>query len=148
MEVDYPPCSYITDMGKPAKYATVEEYMEQCTHPLKEVVEQLRRIMGDVDPDIGEQVKWNSPAFLFNGEMAPFDPKEYRRDIAVVNLNKKDKVLLVFPSGNRIPVSPVLQDENLTDGRKLVGFTGIPDLIEKKAALENLLRYWLAGARS
>lgn len=52
MEVCYQPCSYITGMGKPAKYATVAKYMQQCTHPLKKVIELLRRIICGGQPEL------------------------------------------------------------------------------------------------
>ncbi len=127
---------------KVATAATVEEYMQGCTHPLRNVVEVLRTLIKDTDKEIGEQIKWNSPAFYYTGEMKPFDPKEYKRDIAIVNLNRQEYVLVVFPSGNHIPVSPVLQDENLKNGRKLVKITALDD--DKKHALQALVGQWLA----
>ncbi|MBK8603682.1 MAG: hypothetical protein IPN87_11570 [Saprospiraceae bacterium] len=81
------------------KEISIEAYMSALDHPLKAVVELLRTIILGVDDTIAEQVKWNSPAFCYTGEMAEFDPKEYKRDIVVLNLHKKDSVLMVFPTG-------------------------------------------------
>lgn len=49
-------------------------------------------------PSIGEQIKWNNPCFYFTGEMPAFDPKEYKREIVVMNLFK-GRIMLVLPSG-------------------------------------------------
>jgi hypothetical protein len=46
----------------------------------------LRQIILAAYPKIGEEVKWNAPAFFYTGEMEPFDPKEFRRYLAVLNL--------------------------------------------------------------
>jgi len=49
-------------------------------------IEYLRQVILSIDSEIAEHIKWNSPAFFFSGEMKPFDPKEYKRDILVMNL--------------------------------------------------------------
>jgi len=80
----------------------VTEHIAALDHPLKDAIEAIREIILDTDAAISEQIKWNSPAFYYSGEMAPFDPKEYKRDIIVMHLRKKDEVLLVFPNGATI----------------------------------------------
>jgi len=67
----------------------VEAYIQALDHPLKDVVHALRQVIATADEEIGEQIKWNSPSFYYTGEMKPFDPKEYKRDIVVFNLHKK-----------------------------------------------------------
>lgn len=130
-------------MAKQA-YKNVDDYFQQITHSLKEVAEQLRTIIIKTDKRIGEQIKWNSPAFYYIGEMQTFDAKEYKRDILVYNLSKSDCLLLVFPSGNKIPVNSILEDENLKDGRKMIKLISMNDLKAKEKALKNLLKTWLA----
>lgn len=53
------------------------------------VVEKFRKIMLSAGKEIGERIKWNNPSFYFTGEMAPFDFKEYRWEIAVFCLFKE-----------------------------------------------------------
>ncbi len=41
----------------------------------------LRNIILSTDKEIGERIKWNNPSFYYTGEMKPFDPKEYKREL-------------------------------------------------------------------
>jgi len=123
--------------------AEVSEYMEKLDHPLKDVVEQVRQLILATDPEIGEQIKWNSPAFYFTGEMAPFDPKEYKRDIIVFHLRKKDQVLLVFPTGAKIKDSTGILEGSYTDGRRMVTIKNLEELEAKQIALQLVIKEWL-----
>ncbi|MEO5681599.1 MAG: DUF1801 domain-containing protein [Chitinophagaceae bacterium] len=60
-----------------------------------EIVQALRQLILSTDTAIGERIKWNNPSFYYTGEMKPFDPKEYKREIAVFNLFK-NRIMLVF----------------------------------------------------
>jgi hypothetical protein len=121
----------------------VDEWMAALDHPLKEVAEAARRSILAADANIGEQIKWNSPSFFYTGEMAAFDAKEYKRDLIVFHLRKKDRVLLVFPTGATIHDTTGLLEGNYTDGRRMVTFTGMEDFENKKAALQQVIRLWL-----
>lgn len=57
---------------KPSEPDKVNEYMKSLKHPLAEVVEALRQIILKIDSEIGEEIKWNAPTFLYTGEMRPF----------------------------------------------------------------------------
>lgn len=109
-----------------------------------EVIHFLSRIILDTDPEISEQVKWNSPAFYYTGDMKPFDPKEYKRDIVVMNLHK-GKILLVFPTGARINDGTGILEGKYTDGRRVVTITDMNDACAKADALQAVLRDWLTG---
>jgi hypothetical protein len=94
----------------------VGAFMAKLQHPLANVVEALRRIILNSDPEIGEEIKWNAPAFFYTGEMPAFDAKQYKRHIAVFNLFKKDCVRLVFPTGAKIDDSDGLLEGDYADG--------------------------------
>src|SRR5215472_9627975 len=89
-------------LTKPSEPDKVDAYMQTLKHPLVEVVAALRRIILGTDREIGEEIKWNAPTFFYAGEMAPSDPKKYKRYIIVFNLYQKDCIRLVFPSGAKI----------------------------------------------
>jgi len=74
--------------------------------------------------------------------MKTFDPKEYKRDIVVVNF-RKNKILLVFPTGAIINNKSGLLEGDYKDGRRLVNFTDLNDVKAKEKALKNVLRQWL-----
>ena len=122
---------------------TVADYLNQLDHPLKNVVEALRKIMLATDKEIDEQIKWNSLSFCYTGEMKPFDPKEYKKDIVVFNLHKKELVLLVFPTGARIDDNTGLLEGKFTDGRKTAKFTGLDEVKLREEDLRAVLRQWL-----
>ena len=95
------------------------------------------------DPEIGEEIKWNAPAFFYAGEMKPFNPKEYKRHIAVFNLHQKDWIRLVFPSGARVNDKSELLEGDYADGRRLALFHNMEEVMSKQASLQWLIRKWL-----
>jgi hypothetical protein len=124
--------------------ALVTEHIQKLPASLAETVEAIRQTILAVDPLIGEQIKWNSPAFYYTGEMKPFDPKEYKQDIVVLNLHR-GHALLVFPTGARITDATGLLEGRYTDGRRLVTIRDLEDLKAKETGLQEVIRLWLAG---
>jgi hypothetical protein len=134
--------------SKPAKkaaMATVGEYIAQLEGPLAKTIEAVRQVFLKTDKTVGEQIKWNAPAFYYTGDMKPFDPKEYKRDIAVVNIYKKEYVLLIFPTGARIKDSSGILEGTYTDGRRMVKIASVDDLKAKEKALQQVIKDWLKG---
>src|SRR5947207_7471275 len=79
----------------------VIEHIKKLKATVAEVVETLRQIILSTDKEIGERIKWNNPSFYYTGKMKEFDPKEYKRDLIVMNLFK-GRIMLVFPSGTKV----------------------------------------------
>lgn len=125
------------------KPENVDQLLSALDHPLNDAVSALRKIILDTDPNIAEQVKWNSPSYYYTGEMAPFDPKEYKRDIVVVNLHKKDSILLVFPTGARIDDASGLLEGKFTDGRKMAKFGSLDEVNERGEDLKKVIKNWM-----
>jgi hypothetical protein len=121
----------------------VDAYVRAMKHPLKGVVEELRAIILNADSAIGEEVKWNAPAFFYTGTMAEFDPKQHKRHVVVFNLFKKDCVRLVFPSGASIGDTPGLLVGDYADGRRLALFSSIDEVHSKRLTLERVIKKWL-----
>lgn len=123
--------------------AQVTGYFNKLSHPLGNIIEALRKIILNTNKEIAEQIKWNSPAFYYTGEMKPFDPKEYKRDIVVFNLHKKEMVLLIFPTGAKINDTSGLLEGNYSDGRRMASFRTMEDVKRKKKDLESVVLAWL-----
>ncbi|WP_454803802.1 DUF1801 domain-containing protein [Mucilaginibacter phyllosphaerae] len=121
----------------------VTEHIQKLDPAIIDMVEKLRHIILDTDGQIAEQIKWNNPSFYYNGEMAAFDPKEYKRDIAVFNLHK-NRVMLVFPSGAKVNDTTGLLEGDYKDGRRLAMFTDISDVEAKIVALQMVIRKWIS----
>lgn len=109
----------------------------------RETVQKLRQIFLAANAEIAEHIKWNSPAFFYTGEMKSFDPKEYRRDIAVINLHR-GKILIVFPTGNKIDKSIGLKGKDYPDGRKIVTIDDFEHAEALSEVLTNGINYWMS----
>ena len=131
------------DLIKPSEPDKVDAYMQTLKHPLADVMEALRQIILSTDAEIGEEVKWNAPAFFYSGEMKPFNPKEYKRHLIVFNLFKDDCIRLVFPSGAKVNDTSGLLEGDYADGRRLASFYSIADVEAKKKTLQAIIKKWL-----
>ncbi len=127
---------------RPSDTDQVSTYIQGLEPAISEVVETLRQTILSADGRIAEQIKWNAPAFYFSGEMQPFDPKEYKRDIAVMNL-RRGHVLLVFPTGARINDTSGLLHGDYKDGRRLMTFNSLDEARAAEPALLAVVRDWL-----
>jgi len=63
----------------------VVEFMNNLEHPLKEEIEEVRKIILSTDDKITEHIKWNAPSFCYEGE-----------DRVTFNLHGKGFIRLVF----------------------------------------------------
>jgi hypothetical protein len=120
----------------------VSEHIQKLDLAIKDAIEALRQIILSTDSEIGEHIKWNNPSFYYTGPMAPFDPKEYKRDIIVMNL-LKNRIMLVFPSGAKVNDTSGLLEGDYKDGRRTIVFKDLDDVRSKEKALQNVIKAWL-----
>jgi hypothetical protein len=120
----------------------VSAYIEKLEEPTRQIVETLRQIILNTDPEIAEEIKWNAPSFYYSGEMKLFDPKEYRRHIVVMNFHKR--ILMVFPSGAKIDNTSGLLTGDYNDGRRLVEVKSMDDVKNIIPALQDAIKDWLS----
>ncbi len=122
---------------------------EQVTQHIKKLdpansktIEAIRKIILSTDAAISEHIKWNNPSFYYSGEMKPFDPKEYKRDLIVMNLYK-GRIMLVFPSGATIKDTTGFLTGDYKDGRRIVIFSDMKDVKAKEKILQKVIKDWL-----
>jgi len=120
----------------------VTDFVKKLDPTLAKPINVIREIILSADKQIGERIKWNNPSFFYTGKMKPFDPKEYKRDIAVFNLHK-GKIMLIVPSGAKIVDSSGLLTGTYTDGRRLIIFKDLKEVQEKEAALKTCIKKWI-----
>jgi len=113
----------------------VDAFLERVKHPLIGLVKALRRTILAAAPDIGEEIKWNAPAFFFTGPIKPFDPKEYRRHLVVLNFYRKDSIRLVFWHGDRAKDKSGFLTGEYPDGRRIAALSSVKELNARKKAL-------------
>lgn len=122
----------------------VTAFIKKTSPDTAKLLEALRQVILKTDKEIAEQIKWNAPSFYYSGEMKAFDAKEYKRDIVVYNLHKKEYVLLVFPTGARIKDNSGLLEGDYKDGRRLVKIFDLKDLKTKEKNLQKVIKLWLS----
>ncbi len=120
----------------------VTDYIQKLGAPVAEIVEAIRKIVLSTDAEIGEEIKWNAPSFLYTGQMKPFNPKEYKQYIIVMNLHKR--ILLVFPSGAKVNDTSGLLKGDYADGRRLVHINDMDDLRSKETSIKKVIADWIA----
>ncbi len=120
----------------------VTQHIQKLDPAIRDTVETLRQIILNTDKEISERIKWNNPSFYYSGEMKPFDPKEYKREIIVFNLHK-NRLMLVFPGGVKVNDNSGLLTGDYTDGRRIVVFKDIEEVLVKKTALQHVIKEWL-----
>jgi len=121
----------------------VTKHIQNLEPDLAHTVETIRQTILGTDDQVGEYIKWNNPSFYYTGEMKPFDPKEYKRDIAVFNLHRGN-LMLVFPSGAKVNDDSELLQGDYKDGRKTIVFKDLDDVKSKQKALQDVIKKWLA----
>jgi hypothetical protein len=69
----------------------VEAWFRDLDHPLKDVMLRVRKIILATDKRVTEAIKWKSPTFMFEGNLASIDPRS------------KKHVSLMFHKGASLP---------------------------------------------
>ena len=132
-------------MAKVIKLSDTEQvtaHIQKLDKKIVPAIEKLRQLILGTDKEIGERIKWNNPSFYYTGEMKPFDPKEYKREIVVFNLFK-NTIMLVLPSGGRLNDNSGLLQGNYKDGRRLIMFKDLEDINAKEKLLQHIVTEWI-----
>jgi len=107
--------------------AEVDAWFEALDHPLKEAMLRVRRVILGADRRITETIKWKSPTFVFQGNIATIDPRT------------KKHVNLLFHQGASLPGKhPYLEGGGATV--RYMRFADLEDLRAKKSELETAIR--------
>lgn len=111
--------------------AVVDEWFSGTQHPKKELMQAVRRLILEADDRVTETVKWKTPTFMFNGNIASFNPQA------------KAFVSLMFHRGADIPGDfPSLQGGG--DTTRYMRFEDPADLERQAVELEAIVRAWCA----
>jgi hypothetical protein len=110
----------------------VAAYMQRLEHPLKAEVEAVRAIILGANRKIAERVKWNSPSFY------------YQQDLAAFHLRARDcvHVVFVFPQGT-MPSDRFGFLEGDYKDRRMARFRDMADVQANKAGLVRLVNHWV-----
>jgi hypothetical protein len=109
----------------------VDAWFDALDHPLKELMLRVRKEMLASDRRVGETIKWKSPTFTFDGNIASIDPKA------------KAHVQLMFHQGAKLPGRhPKLEGGGGTV--RYLRFADRADVAAKRDALRAAVAAWIA----
>lgn len=108
----------------------VDRWFEELEHPLKKEMLRVREIILECDPRVEETIKWKSPTFMFEGNIASIDPKA------------KKHVTLLFHQGAKIPGKhPKLEGGGGT--ARYMRFVDLSDVEKGRRALAAAINAWM-----
>jgi hypothetical protein len=120
--------------------------MRNLDHPLKEEIEEVRKIILSTDSKITEHIKWNAPSFCVDNE-----------DRITFNLRGKGFFRLIFHCGakvkDRANEERVMADtsgilEWVTGDRAIVTLTDKHDVKAKEEKLREVISKWIQATVS
>jgi hypothetical protein len=101
----------------------VGAWLAELEHPLKDVILAVRSVFLEADDRITETIKWKSPTFMYEGNLASIDPKA------------KKHVAVLFHRGAEIPGDlPILEGEG-----KLARYARFPDTASVETRRDELV---------
>ena len=101
----------------------VDEWFASYDNPQKDVLLSMRTAILDSDERIEESIKWKSPTFMYNGNLASFNPRT------------KAHVSLMFHTGATIPGD----HPRLIGGGETARYMTFGDLADVESARDELL---------
>jgi hypothetical protein len=110
------------------KNPEVDRWLDQAEHPMDATLRRAREIILGADPRVTESIKWKTPTFAYQGNIASFSPS-------------KNVVSIMFHRGAEIPGEhPRLEG----DGKlvRTMRFGSLEDLEAGRAELEGAVRAW------
>ncbi len=113
----------------PRKNPDVDAWFDRLDHPLKPLMLRVRRAIMASDRRVSESIKWSTPTFSYNGDIASFIPQA------------KSFVSLLFHRGAEIPGKhPRLEGDSRL--ARTMRFGSPEELNQYGPDLENAVRAW------
>ena len=122
----------------------VTKLVNDLKHPLQKEIHQLRKDILEAHAGLTENIKWNSPNYVF-----------IEADRITMRIQPPGKIGLVLHCGAKVrdqPQSKLIDDtsgllEWKTNERAVINYTTMQDIIKHKTALTGIIKKWLAAAR-
>lgn len=108
------------------EHLQVAAYMQALEHPLKEVINEVRKVIMDATPHLQERIKWNAPSYY------------YQQDLLTIHVKAQQHVHLIFHHIAIVSIeSPLL--EGAYKDRRMLYIKDLADLHHKKQELSRIL---------
>ncbi|MCB1498431.1 MAG: DUF1801 domain-containing protein [Bauldia sp.] len=107
----------------------VDAWMAKYENPMKPVVEAVRQVVLKADKRIAETIKWQSPTFVYKGNLASFNPRA------------KAHASLMFHTGAKIAGDfPSLEGGEAV--ARYMRFTSVAEVKTKAGELKRIVKAW------
>ena len=107
----------------------VTAFFRTLEHPLKDAMERVRMIMLESDARVTEAIKWKSPTFMYEGNIASIEPRS------------KKHVSVLFHQGAALPGKhPRLEGGGETV--RYMRFADLDDVEKHRSDIERAVRAW------
>jgi uncharacterized protein DUF1801 len=107
----------------------VDAWFEQLEHPLKPVMQKVRKALTDADARLQEHVQYGTVQFSYKSGLCGF-----------VQVKDPKRVTLMFNAANRLKGEfPHLQGKSV----KYMYFTSDADFAESRLELQSIVRAWI-----
>ena len=107
----------------------VSAWLAELEHPLMDVILAVRTVFLEADERITETIKWKSPTFMYEGNLASIDPKA------------KKHVAVLFHRGAEIPGEHLLLEGEGKVAR-YIRFPDVESVDQKRDGLTAIVRAW------
>jgi len=108
----------------------VDEWFAKYENPHKEAMQLVRTIILATDPRVDETIKWQTPTFTYEGNIASFNPRS------------KDHVSLMFHTGATIPgTHPLLAGGG--DTARYISFASSAEVLRARKGIQDVIRAWI-----
>ena len=124
-----------------SKSKEVNAFLDNLAHPLRTEIDYLRELILSAHAQLEENVKWNGPNFVYEGE-----------DRITMRIHPPKQVQLIFHRGAKVKKQPetrLIEDTNNLlewrgNDRAIIGFKTIEDLKKQQNSLQAIIVQWLA----
>ena len=118
----------------------VTKFLDELNHPLRDEIEQLRKIILSAKSSIEENIKWNGPNYTFNGE-----------DRITMKIQPPKNVQLIFHRGAKvleIPTEKLLKEDFgilnwKGNDRAVATFVIMEEIVSTKESLQKIIEEWV-----
>lgn len=118
----------------------VTNFLDPLNHPLRDEIEQLRKIILSAKSSIEENIKWNGPNYTFNGE-----------DRITMKIQPPKNVQLIFHRGAKvleISTEKLLKEDFgilnwKGNDRAVATFVIMEEIVSTKESLQKIIEEWV-----
>jgi hypothetical protein len=127
-------------MKNKSQNAEVDALLDEQNHPLRDAIEQLRRIILTASPSLIENWKWNAPNYSVNDQ-----------DRITMRVQPPKQIQLILHRGAKKlaqPKNKLINDESgllvwKENDRAIASFKNISEVKKSEAALTNIIKLWI-----